>query len=160
MQCRRRKRPEPPSAAVLGVARGLGWLSREPVSAESTPSLGPAAFPFPGCITLGGTLTRGFALPLTSWPALPHRGPPCRPVAAQVKGDRHDLCQHQLCLLQLQRPQLVSAPSLTQLPIPGVKFHPEREEPATVCKKVPSRGPARRLLHPEADGPLLWHPQG
>lgn len=44
-------------------------------------------------------------------PALPHRGPPCCPVATQVKGDRHDLCQHQLCVLQLQRPQFVSAPA-------------------------------------------------
>lgn len=49
------------------------------------------------------------AFSLTSWLALPPRGPPCRPAAAQVEGDGHDLCQHQLCLLQLQRPQFVSA---------------------------------------------------
>lgn len=52
-------------------------------------------------------------------------------------------------------------PSLTQLPVPGVKVHPEIDEPTTILKELLFRDPARRPPSPpEVDRPLLWYPWG
>lgn len=104
VECAKRNRPELPSAAALGVVPSLGPLNQRIIRAESTPSQGTAGSPFPGYLTLSGNPPQGLGLTPDLLAGTPLcRGPPCRPAAAQVEGNGHDLCQHQLCLLQLQR---------------------------------------------------------
>lgn len=58
------------------------------------------------------------------------RRPSHSPAPAQVQGNGHDLCQHQLCLLQLQCPQFVR-----QVPLISV-FYPNpgsATEPSEAC---------------------------
>lgn len=86
------------------------------------------------CITAHGPLAWVLNFPGPRWWALPYRRPSCRPAATQVKGDGRDLRQHQLCLLQLQRPQLVSALALLSPLSLGPRLTQRSEDPMTISR--------------------------
>lgn len=86
------------------------------------------------CISALGPLAWVLNFPGPRWWALPYRRPSCRPAATQVKGDGRDLRQHQLCLLQLQRPQLVSALALLSLLSLRPRLTQRSEDPATISR--------------------------